>query len=111
MNELLPSNRLIRLIPTSKGIVLIVKDDTFSVVTKSISQENILRVRKGLVELGVTSPESIEEVPGVMAFLSASLATEGLNILQVMSCYTDTILVLEVKDLMEAFRILKRTMD
>lgn len=111
MNELLPSNRLIRLIPTSKGIVLIVEDDTFSAVTKSISQGNILRVRKGLVELGVTSPESIEEVPGVMAFLLASLATEGMNVLQVMSCYTDTILVLEEKDLMEAFRILKRTMD
>lgn len=111
VNELLPSNRLIRLIPTSQGIVLIVEDDTLSAVTKSISQGNILRVRKGLVELSVTSPESIEEVPGVMAFLSSSLAAEGLNVLQVMSCYTDTILVLEEKDLMEAFRILKRAMD
>lgn len=111
VNELLPSNRLIRLIPTSQGIVLIVEDDTVAAVTKSISAGNILKVRKGLVELSVTSPESIEEVPGVMSFLASSLAAEGLNVLQVMSCYTDTILILEEKDLMGAFRILKRSME
>ncbi len=111
VNELLSSNRLIRFIPTSQGIVLIVEDDTLPAVTKAISPRNILKVRKGLVELSVTSPESIEEVPGVMAFLASSLATEGLNVLQVMSCYTDTILILEEKDLMDAFRILKRTME
>jgi len=45
-----------------------------------------------------------------MAFLSASLASSGLNVLQVMSCYTDTILILEERDLMEAFAALKRAM-
>jgi len=110
VNELLSANRLIRLIPTSQGIVLIVEDDTLSTVTKAISPGNLLKVRKGLVELTVTSPESIEEVPGVMAFLSASLASSGLNVLQVMSCYTDTILILEERDLMEAFAALKRAM-
>jgi hypothetical protein len=111
VNELLSANRLIRLIPTSQGNVLIVEDDTVSAVTRAISSGNIVKVRKGLVELSVTSPESIEEVPGVMAFLSSSLASEGLNVLQVLSCYMDTILVMEEKDLMEAFRVLKRAME
>lgn len=111
VNEVLSASRLIRLIPTSQGIVLIVEDDTLSAVTKAISPRNLLKIRKGLVEVTVTSPESIEEVPGVMAFVSSSLASEGLNVLQVMSCYTDTILILEEKDLMKAFRILKRTME
>ncbi len=111
VNELLSANRLIRLIPTSQGIVLIVEDDTVATVTKAISPSNLLKTRKGLVELSVRSPESIEEVPGVIAFISVSLASEGLNILQVMSCYTDTILVLEEKDLVQAFRVLKRIME
>lgn len=111
VNELLSANRLIRFIPTSQGLVLIVEDDTLPAVTKAISPGNILKVRKGLVELSVTSPESIEEIPGVMAFLSSSLASGGLNVLQVLSCFTDTILILEEKDLMEAFRILKRAME
>ncbi len=107
VNELLLANRIIRLIPTSQGIVLILEDDTLPVVTKAISPGNVLRVRKGLVELSVTSPESIEEIPGVLAFLMASLASHGLNVLQVMSCHTDTILVLEERDMMEAFLVLK----
>lgn len=111
VNEVLSANRLVRFIPTSQGIVLILEDDTLASVTKAISPGNILRVRKGLVELGVTSPESIEEVPGVMAYVSASLASEGINVLQVMSCFTNTILVLEEKDLLAAFRTLKNAME
>ena len=111
VNEILSANRLIRLVPTTQGIVLIVEDDTVSAATKAISPGSILKVRKGLVEISVTSPESIEEVPGVIAFLSASLASEGLNVLQVLSCHTDTILILEEKDLMDAFGVLKRAME
>lgn len=111
VNELLLGNRTIRLIPTSQGIVLILDDDTLPVVTKAISPGNVLRVRKGLVQLSVTSPESIEEIPGVLAFLMTSLSTQGLNVLQVMSCHTDTIVVLEERDLVEAFQVLKRAMS
>ena len=46
-----------------------------------------------------------------MAFLSASLASEAINVLQVMSCYTDTILILKGDDFMSAFRVLKRTTE
>lgn len=111
VNEILLSNRIIRLIPTSRGIVLILEDDTLPVVTKAISHSNVLAIRKGLVELSVTSPQSIEEIPGVLAFVMTSLASRGLNALQVMSCYTDTILVIEERDLMEAFRILKQAIS
>ncbi len=110
LNELLVANRLVRLIPTSQGIVIILEDDSLPIVTKSIHSAGVLRIRKGLVELSVTSPESIEEIPGVLAFVTASLASAGLNVLQVMSCHRDTILVLEERDFMEAFRVLKRAM-
>lgn len=111
VNELLSSNRLVRFFPTSQGIVLITEDDGLPAVTRAIGPSSILRTRKGLVELSLSSPGRIEEVPGVLAYLSACLASEGINVLQAISCHTDTIFVLQEKDFVPSFQTLKRAMD
>ena len=59
-----------------------------------------------MVELAVTSPESIEDTPGLLAYLSTALASRGINIVQAMSCYTDTIFLLEREDMTTAVDIL-----
>ena len=108
VEELLDENRICRLIQVSQGTVIIVDDESVTRVTKKLRESQVIGVRRGLVELAVTSPESIEETPGMLAFLSTALASRGINIVQAMSCYTDTIFLLERDDMTAGIEILSQ---
>ena len=109
VEELLDENRTCRLIQVSQGTVIIVDDESVSRVTKKLRESQVIGVQKGLVELTVTSPESIEDTPGLLAFLSTALASRGINIVQAMSCYTDTIFLLDRRDMTTAVELLSRS--
>jgi hypothetical protein len=79
-------------------------------VTRKLREGQLVNVSKNLVEIAVTSPETIESTPGMLAFLATALASRGINIVQVMSCYTDTIFLLERDDMAAAVDILGQSM-
>ncbi len=108
VEELLDENRICRLIQVSRGTVIIVDDDSVPRFTKKLRAAQVIEVRRNLVELAVTSPESVEETPGLFAFLAGALASRGINIVQAMSCYTDTIFILERDDMTAAMNVLSQ---
>ncbi|HWM51530.1 MAG TPA: hypothetical protein VNO76_09325 [Thermoplasmata archaeon] len=111
VEELLDENRVCRLIQVSQGTVIIVDDDSVSRVTKKLRSEQIIGVTRGLVEIDVTSPETIEKTPGLLAFLAGALASRGINIVEEMSAYTDTIFLLERKDMTRAMEVLAQNLQ
>src|SRR5213079_2888343 len=111
VEELLDENRVCRLIQVSQGTVIIVDDDSVSRVTKKLRSEHLIGVTRGLVEIDVTSPETIEKTPGLLAFLSGALASRGINIIEEMSAYTDTIFLLERKDMTRAMEVLAQNLQ
>ena len=111
VGELLDENKICRLIQVSQGTVIIVDEDSVTRVTKKLREEHLINVSKDLVELAVTSPESVEETPGLMAFLAGALASKGINIVQAMSCYTDTIFILERDDMTPAIETLTQSLQ
>ena len=52
------------------------------------------------------SPEELEATPGVVAFLTALLAEQNVNIIEFVSCWTETIIVVEKKDSLKAYEVL-----
>lgn len=106
VEELLDENRICRLIQVSRGTVIIVDEDSLPRVIRRLRGPQILNVRRDLVEITATSPESVEDTPGLLAYLSSALASKGINIVQAMSCYTDTIFILERDDMAAAIDVL-----
>src|SRR5213596_3039972 len=102
VEELLDENRVCRLIQVSQGTVIIVDDDSVPRVTKKLRSEHLI---------DVTSPETIEKTPGLLAFLSGALASRGINIVEEMSAYTDTIFLLERKDMTRAMEVLAQNLQ
>ena len=111
VEELLDENHVCRLIQVSQGTVIIVDDDSVPRVTRRLRERQLVNVTKHLVEIAVTSPETIESTPGMLAFLATSLAAKGINIVQAMSCYTDTIFLVEREDMTQAVDVLTRSMQ
>jgi aspartokinase len=54
----------------------------------------------------VHSPQELEATPGVVAFLATLLAEQNVNIIEFISCWTETIMVVEKKDSLKAYEIL-----
>ncbi|MFQ6084918.1 MAG: hypothetical protein ACE5OY_01430 [Candidatus Bathyarchaeia archaeon] len=70
-----------------------------------IRDANIIR---DMVALTLTSPVDIEHTPGFVAFITQILASKGLNIRELISCYTDTVVVLRAEDAIKAFALLEK---
>ena len=69
------------------------------------------RVEENLNLITIESPEELEEVPGVISYILGSLASEGINVVEFISCYTDTLLVVRQADTERAYSILSRIME
>jgi aspartokinase len=110
VEELLDENLLCRVIQVSRGTVVIVDEDSVPRVLRRLRENQLISVRKNLVEVAVTSPESIEETPGLLRHLSGVLAAQGINIVEALSCYTDTIFLLHDDDLTPALGALTKTL-
>jgi aspartokinase len=54
----------------------------------------------------IHSPEELEATPGVVAFLATLLAEQNVNIIEFISCWTETIIVVEKKDSLKTYEIL-----
>ncbi len=59
----------------------------------------------------IESPEDVEETPGVISYVLGALASEGINVVEFISCYTDTILVIRQADTQRAYQILAAIME
>jgi sulfur transfer complex TusBCD TusB component (DsrH family) len=110
VEELLDENSLCRLIQVSRGTVIIVDEDSVARVTRALREGQVVRVRRNLVEVAVTSPESIEETPGLLTLLTGVLSSQSINIVEALSCYTDTIFLLEQDDLNRAIAVLTKAL-
>ena len=54
----------------------------------------------------IHSPEELEATPGVVAFLTTLLSEQNVNIIEFISCWTETIIVVEKKDSLKAYEVL-----
>ncbi|KYK26869.1 MAG: hypothetical protein AYK23_02535 [Candidatus Proteinoplasmatales archaeon SG8-5] len=108
VKNVLSKSRVLQVIQGTTGITVITEEETRKTVEDSIGTSRIIKTTSGLAQITVKSPDTISEIPGVMAYLSSVLAGQGINVIEVMSCHTDTIFIVEEKDMMMAMDVIGR---
>lgn len=108
MSALRGRNHPLHVIQGTASVTIITDEAVVKEIEDIVGKEDVLKRQQDLVELVVTSPEVIEEVPGIMAYLSTALASKGINFVEVISCYKDTMFVLDEKDMVKAFETLNK---
>ncbi len=66
-----------------------------------------VKVESNLVALVLLSPLRVETTPGFVAFITQLLASRNLNIVEFISCSTNTIIILSPRDALNAFSLLQ----
>ena len=69
-------------------------------------EHGIKLLTKNLNLVTIKSKEEIEDTPGVIAFVLNALAHEGINVVEFISCYTDTILAIKERDTSRTYDLL-----
>lgn len=97
---------VMHVIEGANSITIITSIDFLDEIKNSFKNK-ILKINKDLVEIIVKSPVELENTPGVMAYLYSLFGEHGINIVETLSCYTDTIFVINEEDLSKAMGVLK----
>lgn len=78
-------------------------------ILKLISNEDILIEIDDLAALTVKIPKTGIETPGIFYLITRALTWENINIVEIVSTYTEDTLILKNKDISRAYQILSQT--
>ncbi|MCE5296202.1 MAG: ACT domain-containing protein [Euryarchaeota archaeon] len=109
--KLINEKAIMQVIQGTQAITIIADEKLKNDVVNTVGKENILRVRPDLVEISVKSPEKISDTSGVFSFLADNLAENNVNVAETVSCYTDTIFIVDEKDMIHAYSILSKVIE
>ncbi len=91
---------------SGRHVTYILEQREFDAIPKKL----VWKSEENLNLITIESPEDVEEVPGVISHILGALASEGINVVEFISCYTDTILVVKQADTARAYQILSGLM-
>lgn len=97
---------LMQFILGTEALTIITEEKDVDEIVTSLGKENIIKTRLGLAEVAVVCPRTIEVTPGVVSHLSSILSHSGINVVEMTSCFTDVIFIVEEKDIMRAYEVL-----
>jgi hypothetical protein len=94
------------LLEGSNNYTIIMQEKYMHLIDKHFKYELIKR-NSDLVLITIKSSSEIETTKGVVSYLTALFAENDVNILEFLSCWTDTLFVIESKDVTKALTFLK----
>jgi len=100
-------SRFFQLTQGTKTFTLIFDRTMTEEMVEEIGCENILSHIKNQSAIIIKSPSQVLNTPGFMAYITSQLARNGINITQMVSCYEDTILIVDRSEAGRAFKILE----
>jgi len=109
--KLINEKAIMQVIQGAQAITIIADEKLKNEVVNAVGRENVLKVRQDLVEITVKSPALITETSGVFAFLASNLAENNVNVVETVSCYTDTIFIVSESDMISVYSILTKVIE
>lgn len=85
---------------------LIILEDKNIDYLKNSFEKSIIKINKDLSLVAINSTLQIENIPGVISYLTSLLAENNVNIVEFLSCYKDTIFLIKKKDIQKIVSIL-----
>ena len=107
MLEKFAGEEYIQIIEGMKTITLIFDQKLIGKICSDFPLENVIEPQKNnLVAIIITSPQKIVETPGCVISFYNAISRSHINIEETLSCSTETILVLQLKDVGKALTVL-----
>ena len=87
--------------------ITIITSNDFAKKVKQVFRNKIIKENTNLVEVILKSPKQIETTSGVISYIYSLLGENNINVFETLSCWTDTIFLVEEKDLSKVMEFLR----
>ncbi len=99
-------NETFHIIEGANAVTIITSND-FDKKIKKTFRNKVIKENIDLVEVILKSPKQIETTAGVVSYIYSLLGENNINIFETLSCWTDTIFLVEEKDLSKVLEFLR----
>ncbi|MET1129302.1 MAG: ACT domain-containing protein [Thermoproteota archaeon] len=106
--KLAETSRFVQLTQGLRTATIVVAREDLEAVTGEIQPLEVIEDQSAVL---LISPREIIHTPGVIAFLTEHLARHGVNITQIISCHVETIIVVDSRDSVKAYKLLRDLVD
>ncbi|MCQ2056382.1 MAG: ACT domain-containing protein [archaeon] len=104
--DLWNKNSFMQIVQSTSALTIIADKTLKNKIIDAIGHHNIIKVKEGFAEIVVRSPEKIIDTSGVVAYLVTNLSNAGINIEEAVSCYTDTIFIVDESNIIDAYSVI-----
>ena len=104
--EIKKTKEIFRVIESTSAITIITSEEFADLIRKYFKTKIILE-NKNLAEITIKSPREIETTPGTYAYLCSLFGEKGINIVETLSCWTDTIFLVKENDVGKVMGLLR----
>ena len=104
--EIKKKDDVFHIIEGANAITIVTSED-FLAEIRRLFKTKIIKENTNLVEITLKSPKEIETTAGVVPYAYSLFGEHGINIVETMSCWTDTLFVIDEKDIANAMEILR----
>lgn len=80
--------------------------DSTSLKKMKIKSQDIIKKYENCSAINIHSEENVENVSGVMAYVTSLFAEYNINIIELISCYTENVLVIRREDTLKGYELL-----
>ncbi len=107
--KLMVEARLFHILQSINAITIIIDEEHLGDVRRALGDP--LEELRGQAAVILVSPREILDTPGFIAYITNLLAVNNVNITQVVSCYTDTTIIVSAGDAEKAYTLVTRAIS
>lgn len=96
----------VKIIEGASGITMIISEEFLKLV-KEYFKNKIIIINNELAEITIKSPREIETTPGTYAYMCSLLGENNINIVETLSCWTDSIFLVKEGDVGKVLGLLR----
>lgn len=104
--EIKKSKEIFRIIEGISAITIITAEEFLPLINKYFKNKIIVE-NKNLAEITIKSPKEIETTPGAYAYMCSLFGENNINIVETLSCWTDTIFLVKEDDVGKVMGLLR----
>lgn len=97
---------IIRVIQAEQSITIIIDDKNLSKFNNIFSKADCISMDKNLVDVNLQFTEEAQDVKGIVSLVTSSLNAEGINVVEIMSCAPELLIIVKKEDLLKALNVI-----
>jgi len=97
---------ILRVIQATASIKVLIDESNQEDITDLFPKDKILKVTKNIAEINIHMHPKMETTYGILAVIANELAINGINIVEVMSCFPEMLLFVKEEDILRAYQVL-----